>query len=203
MTGGSADPGVTAATGPAPARPGHGALVLVVGPSGAGKDTLINAARTACAGDGRITFVRRVVTRDASPSEDHASLSDAGFDQAVADGAFSFWWQAHGHRYGVPAAIDSDLAAGRSVVCNVSRSIVAVLRERYPQCRVVLVTAPEEVRQARVAARERRSDGEPWQRLRRPAPGADALRPALVIDNSGTVAEAAAVLVRFLRTREP
>jgi len=200
MTGADAGSGVTAGTKPSPAAPIRGALVLVVGPSGAGKDTLIDAARAACAGDGRISFVRRAVTRDASPSEDHASLSDAEFDNALKDRAFSFWWQAHGHRYGVPVAIESDLAAGVSVVCNVSRTIVAGLRERYPGCRVVLVTAPEAMRRARVAARERNSDGDPVRRATRSAPGAEELKPALVIDNSGTIAEAAAALVRFLRT---
>lgn len=179
--------------------PATGALVLVVGPSGAGKDTLIGAARAACAGDRGIVFARRAVTRDASPSEDHASLSDAEFDAALARGAFSFSWQAHGHRYGVPAAIEADLVAGRSVVCNVSRTVVATLRERYPRCRVVLVTAPEEVRRARLAGRERASDGDPDRRLGRSAPGPAELRPAVVIDNIGTVAEAAAALVGFLQ----
>lgn len=197
MTATGAESGV-----PVPRPPARGALVLVVGPSGAGKDTLIDAARAACAGDDRIRFVRRAVTRDASPAEDHASLSDAEFDKALSHGAFAFWWQAHGHRYGVPAAIEADLAAGRSVVCNVSRTIVAALRQRYRHCHVVLVTAPEAVRQARVAARRRDSDGDPLQRARRPAPGPEELRPALVIDNSGTIAAGAAALIGFLRGSE-
>jgi ribose 1,5-bisphosphokinase len=177
----------------------RGRLVLVVGPSGAGKDTLISAARAACCGDGNIAFVRRCVTREASAAEDHASCSDMAFEQARADGAFSFWWEAHGLRYGVPISIEADLAAGLTVVCNVSRTIVAAVRERYPQCCVVLITAPEEVRRARLAARERDSDGDPAKRTTRAAPGVEELRPALVIENTGTVQQATAALLGFLR----
>lgn len=44
---------------------GPGRLVLVVGPSGAGKDTVLTLARDACRGT--VLFPRRVVTRPASP----------------------------------------------------------------------------------------------------------------------------------------
>jgi ribose 1,5-bisphosphokinase len=176
-----------------------GVFVCVVGPSGAGKDTLLNEARAACANDDNIAFVRRYVTRQASAAEDHASFSDAEFERSRADGAFSFWWAAHGLKYGVSVSIEVDLAAGLTVVCNVSRHIVSVLRERYPQCRVVLITAPEEVRRARLAARERASDGDPVKRATRAAPDVEELRPALVIDNTGTIEEATAALLAFLR----
>jgi ribose 1,5-bisphosphokinase len=177
----------------------RGFLVLVVGPSGAGKDTLLNAARAACVGDGNISFVRRGVTREASAAEDHASFSEAEFTKALADGAFSFWWEAHGLKYGVPVSVEADLAAGLTVVCNVSRAIVADLRARYPQCCVVLITAPEEVRRARLSARERASDGDPARRATRAAPGVEELRPALVIDNTGTIEDGTAALLGFLR----
>jgi ribose 1,5-bisphosphokinase len=177
----------------------RGCLVLVVGPSGAGKDTLLSEARAVCADDGNIAFVRRSVTREASVAEDHASFSDAEFERARADGAFSFWWEAHGLKYGVPVSIETDLAAGLTVVCNASRNIIANLRQRYPQCCVVLITAPEEVRRTRLAARERLSDGDAARRAASTAPRAEELRPALVIENTGTVEEATAALLAFLR----
>jgi ribose 1,5-bisphosphokinase len=188
---------------PAAAAPGsataRGFLVLVVGPSGAGKDTVLMQARAACGEDGDITFVRRSVTREASAAEDHASFSDAEFEQALADGAFSFWWEAHGLKYGVPVSIEADLAAGLTVVCNVSRNVVADLRERHPPCCVVLITAPEEVCRARLAARNRASDGDPVKRAARAAPGIEELRPSLVIENIGTIEEGTAALLGFLR----
>ena len=110
---------------------GPGRLVLVVGPSGAGKDTLIAGARAACRDDATVVFPRRVVTRPASNFEDNDFVSKSAFEQAAAKGAFAFWWSAHGHDYGIPLAIDFDIESGRTVVCNVSRTMVDVVRKRY------------------------------------------------------------------------
>jgi ribose 1,5-bisphosphokinase len=46
-----------------------GRLVLVIGPSGAGKDTLIGLAQAACADGNDVVFPQRVVTREASSLE--------------------------------------------------------------------------------------------------------------------------------------
>jgi ribose 1,5-bisphosphokinase len=148
-------------------RIGPGRLVLVVGPSGAGKDTLIDLARKSFAGDERVVFPRRVVTRPASVFEDHDTLSDEDFARALRNGAFALSWEAHGLRYGVPAFIDADIAARRTVVCNVSRTIIAAARGRYSSVTVALITAPADILAQRLAARSRSSDGEVAQRLAR------------------------------------
>ena len=109
-------------------RIGPGRLVLVVGPSGAGKDTLIALARDQCAGDAMVVFPRRIVTRPPSGSEDHDSVSPSAFDRAAGQGAYAFWWEAHGLKYALSAAIDAELRAGKTVVCNVSRAVVSALR---------------------------------------------------------------------------
>ena len=60
-----------------------GGFVLVVGPSGAGKDTLLGLARRELAGDPRFLFARRVVTRESSTAEEHDCLSPAAFAAAI------------------------------------------------------------------------------------------------------------------------
>ena len=146
---------------------GPGRLVLVVGPSGAGKDTLIAGARTACRDDATVVFPRRVVTRPASTFEDNDVMSKSAFEQAAVRGAFAFWWSAHGHHYGIPLAIDFDIETGRTVVCNVSRTVVRAIRWRYAHVVAVLVTAPKDVLAKRLAARDRASDGGIDERLHR------------------------------------
>jgi ribose 1,5-bisphosphokinase len=150
-----------------PLQIGPGRLVLVVGPSGAGKDTLIGLARAACADDGDIVFPRRVVTREASPFEDNQQLSNQAFQQALVRGDFAVHWEAHDHCYALPRTIDTDIRAGRAVVANVSRTVVDQLRRGYADVVVVSVTAPPDILAGRLAARARGSDGEIDQRLRR------------------------------------
>ena len=105
--------------------PRPGALVLVVGPSGAGKDTLMGAAKSALADDPAFVFARRVITRDAvAELEDHDTIDRAGFDAAKARGQFALTWEAHGLCYGIPSAIDDDIAEGRTVVMNGSRGML-------------------------------------------------------------------------------
>ena len=167
---------------------GPGRLVLVVGPSGAGKDTLIDGARAACVGDSSIVFPRRVVTRPASTAEDHDTMGTDEFTHAVVNAAFALWWEAHGNRYGIPSAIDDDIRADRTVVCNASRTIIGLARRRYALVTVVLVTAPPDVLEQRLARRERVSDGDLNGRIHRSAKLGSELEADVVIRNVGRAA---------------
>jgi len=176
---------------------GPGRLVLVVGPSGAGKDTLINLARAECADDPGVVFPRRVVTRSASAFEDNEEMSDAAFGKALADGRFALHWEAHGHCYALPRAIDDDISAGHAVVVNVSRSVIDALRLRYENVIVVVITAPPEIVAARLAARKRGSDVDVGERLQRVIDGGGP--PDFIVVNVGDAREHAAVLLQIIR----
>jgi ribose 1,5-bisphosphokinase len=180
-----------------PAAIGPGRLVLVVGPSGAGKDTLLALAQAACAEE-RVVFPRRVVTREASSSEDNEQVSPEQFRLALGRSEFAMHWQAHGHCYGLPRAIDDDVRAGRTVVANVSREVVEAMRRAYADVTVVAITAPPEVLAERLAARARSSDGQLADRLRRAVGGA-AAAPDVIINNVGSAEHHAGELVRIIR----
>jgi len=179
---------------------GPGRLVAVVGPSGAGKDTLIAGARAAFRDEKAVVFPRRVITRPPTDSEDNGTLKDAAFDRAVENGLFAFWWQAHGLKYGIPRIIEDDIRAGRVIVCNVSRAIVNELRTKYACVEVVLVTAPADVLATRLVGRARESDRLIMQRIKRRIPLAD-LAADHTIENTGTVESAVDTLLAVIRRR--
>jgi ribose 1,5-bisphosphokinase len=169
-------------------------LVLVVGPSGAGKDTLINAAKTALGADGRFVFPRRVVTRQAVTAlEDHDSVTPEEFALREANGAYALSWEAHGLRYGLPRSIVDDIAAGRVVVMNGSRAMVATARAKFPGTIVVLVEATPDVRAQRLAGRGRETTAEVAARLAREVHAS--IENAIRVDNSSSVADG---VTRFL-----
>ena len=180
-----------------PVAIGPGRLVLVVGPSGAGKDTLLGLAKIACAGDRNIVFPRRVVTREASLAEDNEQLSLDAFRQAVARDEFAMHWEAHGHRYGLPRAIEDDIRQGRTVVVNVSRTVVEALRRAYADVVVIAVTAPPDILAERLAIRARGSDGRIEQRLGRAVDETGALD--ITIHNVGNAQEHAERLVGIVK----
>jgi ribose 1,5-bisphosphokinase len=176
-----------------------GVFVAIVGPSGSGKDTLINFARERLADRAEFVFVRRIVTRPADrASEDHDSLSEAQFDAQERSGGFALAWPAHGLRYGLPASVDADIDAGRVVIANVSRQIVGQIERRYARTMVVALSAAPEIIARRLAARGREDAKAITARLARLV-DTDALGPTTVrLDNSGALVLAGERLVDIL-----
>ncbi len=170
------------------AHRGRGLLVAIVGPSGAGKDTLIDALAQARPD---FHFAQRIITRAADAGgEVHEAVSDALFEAQLAMGRYAFHWQAHGLRYAISANIDQHLAAGRVVVFNGSRKALPEIAKAYPQLLVLVITAPADVLAARLAARGRENASDIAARLQR----AELTPPegATVIINDGTLAAALA-----------
>jgi ribose 1,5-bisphosphokinase len=181
-----------------PTAIGPGRLVLVVGPSGAGKDTLLGLAKAAYADDANIVFPRRAITREATASEDNEQLSPGAFREAVERGAFAVNWEAHGHCYALRSAIDDDIRAGRTVIANVSRTVIGDLRRAYLDVVVIAITAPPEILAKRLASRGRSSDGKIEQRLGRTVEDASA-EPDVTIVNMSSAEYHARQLMRIVK----
>jgi phosphonate metabolism protein PhnN/1,5-bisphosphokinase (PRPP-forming) len=132
-----------------------GSFVAVVGPSGAGKDSLISGARERLLHDGRFVFARRFITRPADESEPYESISPQSFDTMEQEGGFSLSWRANGLGYALAADLTNALAAGKVVVANLSREIIPIVRQRFASSLIIHVTAPVDVLRERIASRGR------------------------------------------------
>lgn len=170
-----------------------GVFVAVVGPSGAGKDTVLDYARNAFADRDDVTFVRREITRPAGAGEEHEPCDAEAFAEAAARGAYALTWRAHGLDYGIPAA---ECEGAPVVVANISRGSIDEAREKFARTVVVHITVSPEVRLQRILARGREDRAAAERRVSRPADPVDA---NLEIVNDGTVEEAGETLTAFLR----
>jgi ribose 1,5-bisphosphokinase len=177
-----------------------GTLIAVVGPSGVGKDSLMDIARHHFAGRDNLRFVRRVITRaEDAVGEDHHAVTPEAFEELSKSGAFAVSWQAHGLGYGIPADVYDDLASGHVVIANGSRSALDAFRAAFPQLVVVNVTARPEILAKRLATRGRETAADIEARLAR---SSEPLPPDLhvvTIDNSGELDLAGTELVNLIQ----
>ena len=177
-----------------------GCLVVVVGRSGVGKDSVLGGARARLKDDPRFVFARRVITRPSDPDiEDHDTLPSDDFAAARAAGAFALHWSAHDLDYGVPVSIERDLTAGRIVVANTSRTIVAEAQTRYPGAQTIVVTARPETIAARLAARGREDGTAVAKRLARAVDTPVAGEGVHVVENDARLDDAVEAFTGILR----
>ncbi|MGH1355034.1 MAG: phosphonate metabolism protein/1,5-bisphosphokinase (PRPP-forming) PhnN [Thalassovita sp.] len=174
----------------------EGRFIAVVGPSGAGKDTVMEAV---CKRHPDLLRVRRVITRSAEAvGEDAEGVSDAVFEDMVRDGGFALNWRAHGLRYGIPSSVHEDLEAGRDVLANLSRAVLPGLAQTFRRFEIVLITASADVLARRISARGRESVADQALRLKRADFAlADGVNP-IVIRNEGTLDQAVAAFEAVL-----
>ncbi|KZM51057.1 phosphonate metabolism protein/1,5-bisphosphokinase (PRPP-forming) PhnN [Labrenzia sp. OB1] len=170
---------------------GPGRMVLVVGPSGAGKDTLMAALKDRLRGRSDVQFARRAITRQAdTDAEDHDTLDRDGFEHLVAAGEMALAWEAHGLGYVIPKACDEIVRSGGTVIANGSRQVLKQAEQKYENAVVLLITAPVEILADRLAARGRETRAEIRARLERADLEPENVANLIRIENTGTIEDA-------------
>jgi ribose 1,5-bisphosphokinase len=177
-------------------------LFYVMGPSGAGKDSLMLAARHALDGDPFI-FAHRYITRPAdATSENFISLSRAEFALRDDNGLFWLTWASHDLQYAIGREVLSWLQQGLTVVLNGSRAYLLQAQQHCEESGVRLIPVwihcEPRVLAQRLRARGRETEVQIQERLSR-ATQFVAPEGALVIDNSGTLEHALAQWLCLLK----
>lgn len=145
-----------------------GRLVYVVGPSGAGKDSVMEYARTRLPVDAGIIFARRFITRPPSAAgEQHVPLSAGQLKRISDDDGFALQWNANGLSYGIGREIRHWMDLGFHVIVNGSREYLPSASAKFPDLVVISITAPMEAIRARLQQRGRENAAEVGRRIMR------------------------------------
>ncbi|MDG4868581.1 phosphonate metabolism protein/1,5-bisphosphokinase (PRPP-forming) PhnN [Guyparkeria sp. 1SP6A2] len=180
-----------------------GKLFYVIGPSGAGKDTLLCNAREQLAGSDGIVFAHRYITRPVEVAgENHIALSEDEFESRQHQGLFVMHWDSHGLRYGLGVEIDLWLEKGLRVVINGSRAYLPEAARRYPEAlHPVQVRVDPSVLRRRLEARGRESATEINERLAGAMAFESLDHPRMIeLDNSAALERSTRALVEVLTT---
>jgi guanylate kinase len=131
-------------TGPLASR--RGRLIVLAGPSGVGKSSIVAALRERLPD---LFFSVSATTRARRPGEeegrDYHFVGNDGFDDLIARGELLEWAEIHGglQRSGTPRApVEEALAAGRPVLVEVDLNGARALKAAMPESVSVFVEPP-------------------------------------------------------------
>ncbi len=174
-----------------------GRLIGVVGPSGVGKDTVMEALANAVP---EFSLVRRFITRKPGlGGEDYEPVSEEAFARMKGDGGFCIDWQAHGLHYGIPSNVVDDVAAGDQLLVNLSRSVLGTVNAAFPHFVVLNITASPETLAERLKGRGRESVSEIAARLERSASALPSDVETVTISNDGLLDDTVRTAVALLQ----
>ena len=178
-------------------------LIVFIGPSGAGKDSLLQWLLQHAPQGLHLHHARRTITRAATAgSEGHESVTPPEFQALCDANAFALHWLANDTGYGVRHAELAPVAEGGWVLISGSRAHIDDARQRFPGLTVVHVGASPEVLRQRLLARGRETEQQVADRLAR-AQAYAVPTDALSVLNDGALDDTGHALLALLAQRDP
>jgi ribose 1,5-bisphosphokinase len=179
----------------------EGYLILVIGNSGSGKDTIIKEVISRNKSL-KLTAPKRYVTRMPSVDEDNIFLTEEEFQQKSEKNEFAIEWEIYGLKYAVPMEINDWLNDGYYVIINVSRNVVEKTKKKYRNCKVIFIEVPFELTRKRILERGREGNAALENRIARAEQNQKYPEADFVVDNSGELDTAVNQFVRYLNSLE-
>lgn len=184
-----------------------GVLVLVVGNSGSGKDSIISeVVKRFPSNLKEIHLTQRYITRPSSKTEDNIAITPKIFKEMSLQKKFALEWHIYDLDYGVPIDIDDWLKKGHPVIVNVSRTIVKKARSIYRNILVVFIKVPFEITFQRIKERARESGKQLQERIQRAKDNQTFPDADFIVDNSGeleiAIDQFLSYLIRVVKTKE-
>lgn len=173
-------------------------LLLIVGPSGCGKDTLLRSARKYFLTDPRFQFLARYITRKPGEYEENYFVEDVGFTLLRKHKFFVSSWDAHDLKYGIPKHFLDNLKPDETGIISISREKISDFEILYHEkVSVIHVAAKPAIIEKRLRQRNRETRLQIESRLARmnvPVSG----KKVIPFDNSGEIEETSRLFNRLL-----
>lgn len=145
----------------------RGLLIVLSGPAGVGKDTLIERWQLVAPNLRRlVTYTTRPRTPGERHGLDYYFVGEEEFQQMVQEGAFLEHAQVHGHWYGTPLHEMRDWRErGYDVVLRIDVQGAMQVKQKFPEA-VLIFVAPPSMEELEARLRKRGRDDEAAIQLR-------------------------------------
>jgi len=174
-------------------------LFIIIGNSGAGKDTIIEEVQKRFPPQyKKVKIPKRVITRQDSDTEKFEPVDKETFFKMRQSGEFILEWESYEHFYGIRHEVQDWLNAGYPVLMNVSRKVVLTAREKFPEVKVIFIRVPLEVTVDRIIERGREPYKEVLDRVIRAQEHQDYEGADFIVDNVGKFEETSEKVLSYI-----
>lgn len=173
-----------------------GTLYLIVGPTGSGKQALVDAVLQSR------PDIRRAPLIVSAPNNQNmcavGAISPERFLDLMRRGAFALQWDCDGVRYGLTHESTRQLEDGQSLILCGDTLLIEKAREVYPTVRVIYITARMDILRRRLTSMAYGSDVEIDMHLAQSERMRPKDREIVTVDTSDSIAAGAKALMGAL-----